>query len=90
MESWALKDLFPQIPADDLERVLDFCVIKPFAYDLSRSKSWNSKRLNSFAIAHGRHAHTNYESLLKQGVNKFEARKNTSHQVDTVLRRWSP
>lgn len=39
-------------------------------------------------IAHVRHEHTNYDSLLMCGVDRQEARGQIRETVDAVLRRW--
>lgn len=85
-----LLDLFPRIPSQSLERVLDICIDKPFTYNLSRSKLWNARRLTSIVVAHVRHAHTDYDNLLRDAVERFEARKRTSQELWKVLRKWCP
>ncbi|KAK3634861.1 hypothetical protein LTR56_014986 [Elasticomyces elasticus] len=85
----AVKDLFPRIPAKSLDRVLDLCIAKPFTYNLSQAKIWNARRLNSVVVAHVRHAHTNYDKLLREEhVERFEARRRTGEQLWKVLREW--
>lgn len=86
-----LIDLFPRIPSHSLERVLDICIEKNFAYNLSESKRWNARRYTSIVIAHVRHNHSEYDHLLrKERLERYEARKRTSKQVWKVLRDWCP
>ena len=85
-----LSDLFPRIPSHALERVLDICISKIFTYNLSESKHWNARRYTSIVIAHVRHAHTDYDKLLREHVERYAARERTSKQVWKVLREWCP
>jgi hypothetical protein len=86
-----LTDLFPRIPSDALERVLDICIGKNFTYNLSESKHWNARRFTSIVIAHVRHNYTDYDKLLREDhVERFAAREQTSKQVWKVLREWCP
>jgi hypothetical protein len=39
-------------------------------------------------IAHVRHVHTNYDSLLMRGVERQDARDQIRGQLDTVLMQW--
>lgn len=86
-----LTDLFPRIPNQALERVLDICINKGFTYNLSESKRWSARRLTSIVIAHVRHGYSEYDKLLREErVERYEARKQTSAQVWKVLREWCP
>jgi hypothetical protein len=85
-----LSDLFPLIPAAKLEEVLDICIRKDFTYNLSESKHWNARRYTSIVIAHVRHNFTEYDKLLRDGVERHEARQQTGKQVWKVLREWCP
>ena len=86
-----LTDLFPRIPNQALERILDICIGKGFTYNLSESKRWSARRLTSIVIAHVRHAYSEYDKLLREErVERYEARKQTSAQVWKVLRDWCP
>lgn len=85
-----LHDLFPCIELEYLESLLEICLQKSAIYDLSQSKHWNSLRLTSIAVAHCRHACTEYDNLLRAGVERFEARKQTAQEVWKTLRKWCP
>ncbi|CZT24459.1 uncharacterized protein RCC_10184 [Ramularia collo-cygni] len=85
-----IQDLFPRIPDASLERVLDIVIDKGFTYNLSDSRLANAKRYTSIIVAHVRHFHTDYDSLLRSGVERFEARQQTSQKVRAVLREWCP
>jgi len=91
--SWnkALFDeLFPRLPPTTLEKLLDLCLSKNVIYNLSESKRWNSIRITSLTVAHCRHAFSDYDALLREGVERFEARKRTADEVWKVLRKWCP
>ncbi|KAK5115982.1 hypothetical protein LTR62_000438 [Meristemomyces frigidus] len=85
-----LNDLFPRIPAKSLETLLDKCADKNFTYQLSQPKTWNARRLTAIAVAHVRHNHSDYEQLLREDVERFEARARSAGQVWRVLREWCP
>ena len=85
-----VNDLFPRIPDLALERVLDIIIDKGFTYNLSVSKFANSRRITSIIVAHVRHAYSDYDKLLRENVERYEARKRCGPQVWKVLREWSP
>lgn len=85
-----LDELFPRLPAATTTRILDLCLAKNVIYDLSESKRWNSIRITSLVVAHCRHAFSDYDELLRQGLERFEARKRTAQAVWKVLRTWCP
>lgn len=85
-----LTDLFPRIPPHSLERILDLCIAKDFTFDLSRARLWNARRYTAIAVAHVRHEHSDYDDLLRRGVERFEARRRSGPKVWKVLREWCP
>lgn len=85
-----LEDLFPRIPNTSLERILDICISKNFTYDLSQARLWNVRRFTAITVAHVRHQHSEYDSLLKDGMERFEARRQSGTKVWKVLREWCP
>ncbi|KAK4547366.1 hypothetical protein LTR36_001022 [Oleoguttula mirabilis] len=87
-----LTDLFPRIPPTALEQLLDTCIAKGFTYNLSRPRYWNARRYSSITVAHVRHAHSDYDALLRgaDGLERYEARHRTAKQVWKVLREWCP
>ena len=85
-----LTDLFPRIPDSALERILDICIAKNFTYDLSQGRLWNARRYTAITVAHARHQYSDYDKLLKDGVERFEARKQSGPKVWKVLREWCP
>ena len=85
-----LTDLFPRIEPSALERVLDICIDKSFTYNLSEAKRWNARRYTCIVVAHVRHFYSDYDKLLRQDVERYEARRRTSQQVWKMLRQWCP
>lgn len=85
-----LTDLFPRIPSASLEDILDICISKGFTYNLSESRLWNARRYTAITVAHVRHQHSEYDSLLKDGVERFEARQQSGAKVWKVLKDWCP
>lgn len=87
-----MTDLFPRIPSNSLDRILDICIdIKDFTYNLSESKIWNARRLTSIVVAHVRHAHSDYDRLLREEkLERYEARRRSGEQVWKKLREWCP
>jgi hypothetical protein len=87
-----LTDLFPRMPDITLERILDILIDdKNFTYNLSASKWSNARRYTALVVAHCRHAYSEYDALLvREGVERFEARRRTAERVWGVLRTWSP
>ncbi|KAM3415298.1 hypothetical protein BST61_g8827 [Cercospora zeina] len=85
-----VNDLFPRIPDLALERVLDIIIDKGFTYNLSVSKFANSRRITSIVVAHVRHAYSDYDKLLHENMERYEARQRCGPRVWKVLREWSP
>lgn len=86
-----LKDLFPRIPEQALERILDIAISKNLTYNLSESKRWTARRLTSIVVAHIRHTRTDYDKLLREDhVERYDARKRTGADVWKILKEWCP
>lgn len=86
-----IVDLFPRVPEEPLERILDICIAKDFTYNLSESKLYSARRLTHIVIDHVRHKHSDYDRLLREeDVERYEARRLTREAVWKVLRRWCP
>jgi hypothetical protein len=85
-----LTDLFPRIPPAALERVLDLIIDKAFTYNLSLPRLHNARRYTSIVVAHVRHRYSDYDRLLRDRVERYDARKRSAAQVWHVLRTWCP
>ena len=85
-----VTDLFPCIPNSALETILDLCIAKNFTYNLSQAYLWNARRYTAITVAHVRHQYSDYDDLLRQGTERFEARRQSGPKVWKVLRDWCP
>jgi hypothetical protein len=52
------------------------------------AKSLDGTAVDLAVLAHIRHAETEYDRLLAQGVDRHEARQEVAGLVDSVIRRW--
>ena len=78
------------MPDLDIERILDLLISKDFVYDLSKGRLWNARRYSSITVACVRHWYSDYDELLREGVERFEARARTGEGVWRVLKEWCP
>ncbi|KAI0105710.1 hypothetical protein GGR51DRAFT_518860 [Nemania sp. FL0031] len=85
----AIRDKFPQIPPDEL------LLIKQHA---TRKRSGRVGRTQTIEIAerahlatqaHIRHTKTEYDELLKRGIDRETARVITSQKVYNILKQWT-
>jgi hypothetical protein len=54
----------------------------------SAAKSLDGKAIDLAVLAHIRHAETDYDRLLTQGMDRHEARSRVAGSVEAVARRW--
>lgn len=85
-----LTQYFPRVPSTALERLLDICIDKGVTYNLSESKRWNMRRLTSIVVAHVRHNYSEYDQLLRDKMERYDARQLSADQVWRTLRQWCP
>jgi len=52
------------------------------------AKSFDGAAIDLAVLAHIRHTETEYDRLLSQGMDRYEARTRVAGLVDVVLRRW--
>ena len=52
------------------------------------AKSFDGRAIDLAVLAHIRHAETEYDRLLTQGLDRHEARSRVSASVDLTVRRW--
>ena len=52
------------------------------------AKSFDGTAIDLAVLAHIRHTETEYDRLLSQGMDRFEARDRVAGVVDVVVRRW--
>lgn len=85
------RELYPACPPGREQIIADHACRK---YSGRVGRSAGAKNLETAAIhlavaAHARHAETEYDLLLMQGLDRRAARMMISGQVETVLDRWA-
>ena len=85
-----MRALFPRCPAGR-EQVIAEHACRKYSGRVGRSES--AKRLDEEAVrlaveAHIRHAETEYDKLLRQGLDRRDARHEVRDRVWRVLDRW--
>ncbi|RII21407.1 hypothetical protein CUC08_Gglean000569 [Alternaria sp. MG1] len=79
---------FPKIPAAAKETVLRHG-FKKHSGRVGRTSSLPlSRKVLLAVIAHVRHMHTDYDTLLERGKSREIARKTTRKGIETVIQRW--
>jgi hypothetical protein len=78
-----LRQLFPKAPAQDLASILERAVE---SRGLRKASPPNAAWLS--AVAHIRHALTDYDNLLAEGYDVESARHFCLPQIDAVLADW--
>jgi hypothetical protein len=85
-----VRELFPNCPAGR-ERVIAEHACQKYSGRVGRAagaKSLNEGFIRLAVIAHIRHAETNYDEFLVQGMERREARGAVQDKIDQVLMRW--
>ncbi|CAG5159534.1 uncharacterized protein ALTATR162_LOCUS5622 [Alternaria atra] len=79
---------FSKMPAAEKETILKHGFRK-HSGRVGRTSSMSLPRKVLLAvIAHVRHRHTEYDTLLKGGKSREAARKTTRKKIETVMHRW--
>ncbi|KAL2871793.1 DUF2293 domain-containing protein [Aspergillus lucknowensis] len=83
-----LRTQFPLMPADSLETILNHAFLKGSGR-VGRTSTTSDNHKAALAVeAHIRHMHTPYESLLRAGQKREEARKAVWSMVQTIRAAW--
>ena len=85
-----VRELFPNCPAGR-EQVIAEHACQKYSGRVGRSagaKSLDEKSILLAVIAHIRHAETNYDELLAQGMDRSSARDEVKDEINQVLERW--
>ncbi|KAH7079672.1 hypothetical protein FB567DRAFT_501916 [Paraphoma chrysanthemicola] len=83
-----LDELFPRIPTGDRERVLDHG-FKKHSGRVGRTGSIPLERKAVLAVlAHVRHSHSEYDKLLRGGMDREDARRMVRKDVESIARGW--
>lgn len=83
-----LDKLLPRIPKTDREKVLIHGFKKHSGRVGRTTQIPLSRKVLLAAVAHIRHTHTQYDGLLKKGVDRHDARKAIQKTLQDVLRAW--
>ncbi|EMD67407.1 hypothetical protein COCSADRAFT_352272 [Bipolaris sorokiniana ND90Pr] len=79
---------FPQMPQDERETVLRHG-FKKYSGRVGRTNSIPlSRKVLLAVIAHVRHRHTEYDTLLDRGIGREDARKSTRKDIERLLQKW--
>ena len=85
-----VRELFPNCPAGR-EQIIAEHACQKYSGRVGRSasaKSLDRKFILLAVVAHVRHAETNYDELLSQGRERWEARDEVANEIDEILARW--
>ncbi len=92
VESFAarVRELYPGCPPGREMDIAEYACLK-YSGRVGRSaaaKSLDASAIRLAVIAHVRHAETNYDALLAQGYDRWDARAQVEGNVARVLVRW--
>ncbi|MGZ9224508.1 MAG: DUF2293 domain-containing protein [Anaerolineales bacterium] len=85
-----VRELFPNCPVGQ-ERVIAEHACQKYSGRVGRcagAKSLDEGFIRLAVIAHIRHAETNYDELLSQGMDRRLARHEVEDEIDLVLESW--
>ncbi|KAI8933147.1 hypothetical protein NX059_009788 [Plenodomus lindquistii] len=83
-----MRNQFPNIPEAERMQVLKHGFKKSSGRVGRTSLIPLSKKVLLAVIAHLRHKHTKYDTLLRNGTNRDDARKATRKSIETMLGLW--
>lgn len=85
-----VRETFPNCPAGR-EQIIAVHACLKYSGRVGRStgaKSLDEKFIQLAVIAHIRHTDTNYDELLSQGLDRWNARNEVQEKIDDVLELW--
>ncbi len=85
-----IRKLFPHCPAGKEKKIAEQACMK-YSDRIGRSaiaKNFDENALKLAVVAHIRHAETEYDQLLAQGLERFNARAMVNDAVREVLSKW--
>jgi hypothetical protein len=83
-----IKAQFPKTPEQEVALVLKHGFRK-YSGRVGRSSTMPlDKKVTLAVIAHVRHKHTKYDTLLREGKARDDARKAIWKDMETILRKW--
>ena len=86
----AIRSAFPGCPADEAEHIAAHACQKASGRigRTAAARTLDPKAIRLAVVAHVRHAHTEYDRLLGQLLNRDLARQHVRERVDTIVRQW--
>lgn len=88
--SKAILEQFPNCPADEAHQIAAHAAVRGSGR-VGRSaagRELDPKAITLAVIAHVRHLHTNYDTLLMNGVERGDAREQIREPLNAVLESW--
>ncbi|MCD4693227.1 MAG: DUF2293 domain-containing protein [Calditrichales bacterium] len=85
-----IRELFPGCPGERENKIAEHACLK-YSGRVGRSssaKEFTEKAVNLAVIAHIRHVETDYDLLLFQGYERYEARSLVEDKVLEILSKW--
>lgn len=85
-----IRKLFPNCPATGEVKIAEHACRK-YSGRVGRSAAAKDFALQTIMLAvqaHIRHAYTNYDDLLMEGLERISARAEVREQVEKILNRW--
>ncbi len=85
-----VRELFPNCPTGR-EQVIAELACQKYSGRVGRSaqaKNLDEKSILLAVIAHIRHAETNYDELLMQGMDRSSARDEVREEIDQLVAQW--
>lgn len=87
----AILQRYPACPLDEARRIATHTAARGSGR-VGRSaagRALDPQALDLAILAHVRHEHTRYDTLLMQGTDRLDARQLVREQIDRVRRRWT-
>jgi hypothetical protein len=83
-----LRRLYPTMPAADLDRCLKRAFRKHSRRVGRSGQMAMAKKAELAVMAHIRHQHTDYDQLMKNGMEREEARRKVMKEIFRIRREW--
>ena len=86
-----IRKLFPNAPLNVETEIAEHACLKHSGRvgRIASAKQFNEEPINLSVRAYVRHNETNYDSLLSQGYERYDARNEVKNKIEEVLSNWS-
>jgi hypothetical protein len=88
--AYKIKEMFPYCPSDREYRIAEHACSK-YSGRVGRSakaRAFSEEAIQLAVSSHIRHTETNYDDLLMQGFERFEARSAVENKVSSLIYKW--